>query len=94
MFDIQRADNGHILLFGRLHAAEVEKLREALQDVAEPYTLDFSNLEYISSAGLGILLATQKRLGKSGHGLRIINLKERIRYLFRVAGFDVIFEID
>ena len=47
-----------------------------MDTVAEARILDFASLEYISSAGLGVLLKTQKRLAENGAGLKIINVKK------------------
>jgi anti-sigma B factor antagonist len=55
--------------------------------------LDCTALEYLSSAGLGVLLKTQKRL-KSGAGqLRLTGVNRHVHDIFRYAGFDQIFEI-
>jgi anti-anti-sigma factor len=51
-------------------------------------------LEYISSAGLGMLLSVQKRLGESGNKLRLTQMNRHIREIFRMAGFDHIFDIE
>jgi anti-anti-sigma factor len=51
-------------------------------------------LTYISSAGLGLLFATQKRLVDTGDALELINLNPHIREIFQIAGFDNIFVID
>jgi anti-sigma B factor antagonist len=93
MFDIRLVDDGRILLSGRLDASRVESVRTVLGGVTESCTLDFSELEYISSLGLGVLLEAQKRLSASGHGLTITNLSVHIADLFKLAGFDLIFEI-
>ena len=93
MFDISTADDGRILLSGRLDASQVESARSVLGTVTGTCTLDFSELEYISSLGLGVLLEAQKRLTEAGHGLVITNLSEHIADLFKLAGFDLIFEI-
>ena len=62
--------------------------------VVDDRTLDFSALEYISSAGLGVLLKTQKRLTVSGDGLKIININNHIHDVFRYSGFHAIFDIE
>ena len=93
MFDIRPADDGRILLSGRLDASQVESVRIVLAAVTESHTLDFSELEYISSLGLGVLLEAQKRLTEAGHRLVITNLSDHIADLFKLAGFDLIFEI-
>lgn len=66
MFDATRTDSGHLMFQGRLDAAQTDKARKALDAVVESCIIDFSGLDYISSAGLGTLLAAQKRLSESG----------------------------
>jgi anti-sigma B factor antagonist len=94
MFDIKRNEYGHILISGRFDASRVKEAQGVLDEINGPCTLDFTSLEYISSAGLGSLLATQKRLTDKGQGLKLINLNKHIRDIFRVAGFDFIFDIE
>jgi len=94
MFNIEFGDNGEILCSGRLDAAQCAKAEEFLGSVAGPSTLDFAQLEYISSAGLGILLKTQKRLVANSAGLKIINVNNHIHDVFRYSGFHSIFEIE
>lgn len=92
MFEIRRSEDC-ITLHGRFDAAQTEAASDLLDEVSESTTLDFSELDYISSAGLGVLLATQKRLMAGGHGLRLRNLNPHIREIFEMAGFTRIFEI-
>lgn len=94
MFEIEYEENGNVLCRGRLDAAQCEKATGFMDGLEGANTLDFADLEYISSAGLGILLKTQKRLAASGPGLRIINANNHIRDVFRYSGFDTIFDID
>ena len=55
--------------------------------------LDFSKLEYISSAGLRVLIATQKRLNANNIPMTIINVNDTIKEIFRMSGFDKILKI-
>jgi anti-sigma B factor antagonist len=93
MFSISIGDDGRVSFSGRLDASQVEQVRSALAEVRGSCTLDFSELEYISSLGLGALLEAQKRLSREGHALAIANPNAHIRDLFELAGFDRIFEI-
>ena len=93
MFDIQYDDKGIIVCSGRLDAAQCEKGQTFMDEVSASSTLDFSQLEYISSAGLGILLKTQKRLVDSGAALNIINVNNHIYDVFHYSGFHTIFDI-
>ncbi len=82
-------------LDGRLDtttAPALEKeLKEALPGVSE-LTLDFAALEYISSAGLRVLLAAQKTMNRQGE-MRIANVNEIVREVFDVTGFSDILTI-
>lgn len=93
MFEIAYGSDGEVLCSGRLDAAQCEKAQSFMDEIAETRTLDFSALEYISSAGLGILLKTQKRLAASGAGLKITNVNKHIYDVFRYSGFNAIFDI-
>ncbi len=94
MFNIKITDQGEVVLSGRLDASQVDKARAELEKIRTSAVVNFKDLEYISSAGLGVLFATQKRLRDSGHGLKLINLNDHIRDVFRYARFDTIFEIE
>jgi len=94
MFDIEYGDNGTIVCTGRLDAAQCEKGQAFMDKIAGSGTLDFTNLDYISSAGLGILLKTQKRLAGSGAALKIINVNNHIHDVFHYSGFHAIFDIE
>ena len=94
MFSIRREKDGRVFLSGRLDAAQADKARTVLEKITTPSVLDLTDLEYISSAGLRVLLETQKRLMDAGHSLTLVNLQKRIQDLFRVAGFDSVFDIE
>ncbi len=94
MFNISRSDNNTILLEGRLDASQVDIAAQILDTVNASAVIDFARLDYISSAGLGILLKTQKRLSTGGHSLKLINMNKMIRDVFRIARFDLIFTIE
>jgi len=93
MFEIGRGVAGEVVLKGRLDAAQCEKALQFFDAVADPHVVDLGGLEYISSAGLGVLLKTQKRVTQAGQGLRLVNVNRHISDIFRYAGFDRIFEI-
>jgi len=52
-----------------------------------------TELKYISSAGLRILLVAAKRLKEKGGELRLTNLNETVREVFEISGFDTIFNV-
>jgi anti-anti-sigma factor len=93
MFDIQFADDDIIAVEGRLDAAQALKAQTFLDQVEGRCVLDLSKLEYVSSAGLGVLLKTHKRLMGGGNGLKLINVNHHIHDIFGYSGFDKLFEI-
>jgi len=94
MFDIRFDDEGAVRLSGRFDAAQSRRVEEFLEGVRASAVVDFSDLQYISSAGLGILFAAQKRLMDAGMGLKLVHLNPHIREVFEIAGFDKIFAIE
>ena len=93
MFEIDYGSGGEVMCSGRLDAAQCAKAQSFMDEIADTRTLDFAGLEYISSAGLGLLLKTQKRLAESGAALIIVNVNNHIYDVFRYSGFDAIFDI-
>lgn len=91
------AENGtlRIALEGRLDtntAPQLEaELKTSLSGISE-LELDFSGLEYISSAGLRVLLAAQKTMSRQGK-MTIRNVNETIMEAFEITGFVEILTI-
>ena len=56
--------------------------------------MDFTDLEYISSAGLRVLIATQKKLKEDDIPFVIKNVNDSINEIFRMSGFDKILKIE
>ena len=91
-------ENGKALftLVGRLDtttAPELEKELKGSLDRVSELTLDFAGLEYISSAGLRVLLAAQKIMNKQG-SMKLKNVNETIREIFEVTGFSDILTVE
>lgn len=85
-----------IALEGRLDTTTSPELEAVLKDsldgVAE-LVFDFEKLDYISSAGLRVLLSTQKTMNRQG-AMRILHVGEVIREIFEVTGFSDILTIE
>ena len=94
MMTIESGGDGVVIVAGRLDAAQAPAAQAFLDGVQGIVTLDASRLEYISSAGLGVLLKTQKRLLGSGGKLRLAGVGKHVRDIFVYSGFDQIFEIE
>lgn len=83
-----------VVIAGRLDAAQAGVADAFLQKVGGSVTLDCNGLDYVSSAGLGVLLKTQKRLLGSGGKLRLAGVNPHLRDILTYSGFDQIFEIE
>ena len=83
-----------VVISGRLDAAQAPAAQSFLDRVDGAVTLDCSGLEYISSAGLGVLLKTQKRLVANAGKLRLSGVNRHLRDILEYSGFDQIFEIE
>ena len=94
MLAIDFGADGSVVMAGRLDAAQCPAAQSFLDRVQGPVTVDCSKLEYISSAGLGVLLKTQKRLTASQGKLRLAGVNRHLCDIFRYSGFDQIFEIE
>lgn len=99
MLNIEKnIDNGKAVfaLTGRLDtvtAPDLEKeLVGTLSDVTD-LTFDMTKLEYISSAGLRVLLSAQKTMTKQG-AMRVTNVNDTIMEIFEVTGFSDILTLE
>ena len=79
----------NIALVGRLDTTTSPELEEELKaslDNIQELVFDFTQLEYISSAGLRVLLAAQKTMNKQGL-MTVCNVNETVMEVFEVTGF-------
>jgi anti-sigma B factor antagonist len=94
MLAIEYGPAGTVVMSGRLDAAQSPAAQSFLDQVEGTVTLDCSRLEYISSAGLGVLLKTQKRLLASAGKVRLAGVQPHLRDIFVYSGLDQVFEIE
>ncbi len=98
MLNINKEKNGNALkvkLEGRLDTTTAPQLEGELKDAldgVEKLEFDFNALEYISSAGLRVLLSMQKIMNKQGE-MTVSGANEDIREIFEVTGFSDILNI-
>lgn len=99
MLNIEKKENAPeltIALAGRLDTAtapELEKELKASLDGVTALTIDMAELEYISSAGLRVLLSTQKIMNKQGE-MKVTHVGETIMEIFEVTGFTDILTVE
>lgn len=99
MLNIKKKTNGTeltVALTGRLDTTTAPELDKELKDNLDGVTalvIDMAALEYISSAGLRVLLSAQKIMNKQG-GMKVIHVGEAIMEIFEVTGFSDILTIE
>lgn len=92
MLNIAKEKNGETLcvkLEGRLDTTTAPELENSLKESLDGVTeliLDFEKLEYISSAGLRVLLSAQKVMNKQGE-MKLIHVCDEVKEIFEVTGF-------
>lgn len=83
-------------LEGRLDTTTAPQLETEIKELIEgvsSLTLDMQKLDYISSAGLRVLLSAQKIMNTQG-SMKVINVRETIMEIFEVTGFSDILTIE
>ena len=90
------ADATTIALAGRLDTTTAPELEQTINEVhaeAKNLVIDLKNLEYISSAGLRVLLGAQKKMMKIGT-MKVTNVSEEVMEVFDMTGFTDILTIE
>ncbi len=86
-----------IAFAGSLDTNTSLEAQQALDGIVEgggqKIVVDFTTLDYISSAGLRVLLATAKRLNGVGGALHMFGLNETVEEVFEISGFSTIFKV-
>ena len=97
MIEIKKnAEDTTIEIVGRLDTTTAPSLEKTInEDIAgtKSLILDLKGLEYISSAGLRILLGAQKKMQKVG-SMKVINVCENVMEVFEITGFADILTIE
>lgn len=96
--EIKKEINGKTLTVsasGRLDTSTAPELEKQLGDLAgiDDLILDFDNLEYISSAGLRVILKAQKIMNKQG-SMKLVNVNDCVMEIFDITGFSDILNIE
>ena len=84
-------DNGKVIfkLAGRLDTTTAPELEKAINGEGEALKsliLDFQGVDYISSAGLRVLLTAQKKMNSQGY-MELVNVNETVMDIFEMTGF-------
>lgn len=94
MLEVKVLNSSNAVLTGRFDASQADMADKALEAMTGNCILDCSGLDYISSAGIGVILATYKRLDDHGGTLTMTKVNPLITQVFRYAGLATLFGID
>lgn len=94
MLEVRILEGGTVQLLGRFDASQSAAARQALSGVDQSVSFDLSGLDYISSAGLGVLIEVYKRLHGKGQTMRLVKMKPNVRAVFGFAGLDKVLTIE
>ncbi|MPM07156.1 Anti-sigma-B factor antagonist [bioreactor metagenome] len=87
-----------IALEGELDVSTADKLKEHLHKLAEEQIVDMkinlTNLDYIDSTGLGVMIGVLKKLKIEEKEIYILNPKSNVRKIFTITGLDKIFKVE
>ena len=92
----KKQENGTltVTLAGRLDTNTAPELEAELKlDGVKEVVFDFAALDYISSAGLRVLLAVQKTMMSSGGKMSVAHANEMVRGVFQITGLDTVFTL-
>ena len=81
---------------GRIDTVTAPELEDAMSKIPHDSTsikFDFAKVDYISSAGLRVLLVAQKMMKKSGGAMSIANVSPAVKEVFDITGFSDILTI-
>lgn len=97
--DINTTQDGNkatLVLNGKLSVATSPDLESAIQGLpatVNEFEIDLSNLEYISSAGLRVLVSTEKTAAQRGGKMTLLHPNEEVAEVFDMTGLNAVFTI-
>jgi anti-sigma B factor antagonist len=70
-----------------------QKVFDAISEGAKKMVIDFKNIDYISSAGLRVILKATKTLARDNGKIMLCDMQDYVKEVFEIAGFDAILPI-
>jgi anti-anti-sigma factor len=93
-FEIDAPEPGVVHVRGRLDAEAADGAAARFRTFSGPLTVDCAELDYISSAGISVMMETYKRLLGAGQAMKLVQVNPRVRKIFMYAGLDRILGIE
>jgi anti-sigma B factor antagonist len=94
MFNIEYSpDLETIFLRGNFDTSKAEEVIEVFDMVEKSVNVDMSELQFICSSGIGVMVAVYKKLKEKGEDICLVNLNEHISKVFKLSLLDKVFTI-
>lgn len=94
MFKVEyKQDSQTVKLSGNFDTSRAEEVKSVLENINSSVKVDMSELDFISSSGIGIMVMTYQRLKTNGENIYLVNLNENIKKVFKVSLLDKVFDI-
>jgi anti-sigma B factor antagonist len=92
---VETGDSTTIIIYGDVEMIRMKALKEKLFNIVnnteKDIIIDFANVAYLDSSGIGVLITISKTLKEKGKGLKLSNLSERITRVLELSSLaDVI----
>lgn len=94
MFNIEyQTSSQTVYLSGHFDNTKAVHVKDVLAQIDKTFTIDMTHLDFICSAGIGVLVMTYSRLKEKDENIYLINLNDHIRKVFNLSHLDTVFDI-
>ncbi len=95
MFNVHyNMESQTIYIKGNFDTSRAEEVKSVFEEVKTSVKVDMSELNFISSSGIGIMVMALQKLKGIGENIELVNLNDNIKKVFRVSMLDKVFNID
>lgn len=94
MFNVEyNPDLQTVFLRGNLDTSKTEDVIEVFDKVEKSVSVDMSELQFICSSGIGVMITVYRRLKENGEDICLVNLNDHISKVFKLSLLDKVFTI-
>lgn len=94
MFNVEyNQDIQTVFLRGNFDTSKAEEVGEVFDKVEKSVTVDMSELQFICSSGIGVMVTVYRKLKEKGEDICLVNLNEHIQKVFKLSLLDKVFTI-
>ena len=94
MFKVEyNQDIQTVFLRGNFDTSKAEEVIEVFDKVEKSVTVDMSELQFICSSGIGVMVTVYRKLKEKGEDICLVNLNEHIQKVFKLSLLDKVFTI-